>query len=87
MGIGLALVLMVAARGPASKPDDPLRVLLQTGHEPWQVALREKEPLERWHQIHWVPVKDATRLAQAQGKPLLLSISSGSLGRAKSPFT
>ncbi len=87
MGIGLALLLMVASSGPAAKPEDPLRVLLQTGHEPWQQALRNKEPLELWRQIHWVPVKDATRLAQAQGKPLLLSISSGSLGRAKSPFT
>ena len=87
MGFGLALLLMVAASGAASKADDPLRVLLQTGHEPWQQALREKEPLELWRQIHWVPVKEATRVAQAQGKPLLLSISSGSLGRAKSPFT
>jgi hypothetical protein len=87
----LLLLVSLAQSTPAtslpSDAEDPLRPIYEQGSEPWQVALREKEPLQLWRQIHWLPLSEALAKAQKEGKPLLLSIMSGALGKAHAPFT
>lgn len=92
-----ALVVLLLGGQPAApapkatrgiSPDDPLAQLLELkGNERWKKLLTEMEPKGLWKQIRWSTLDEAKQEGAETGKPMLVTIKTGSKGEAHAPFT
>ena len=90
--LGSALVLLLVGASPSPRqslpPTDPAAALVELpGMERYKKLLTENEPKGLWKKIHWLTLDQTQLQARENRKPILLTIKTGSMGKANSPFT